>query len=63
MSPSDRVAHLYPQIADSLLVAFYDSQGYGDVLTRLHTGRRKAYVFLDFTSVKFTSKENVTSTD
>jgi hypothetical protein len=28
MSPSDRVALLYPQAPGSLFVAFYDSQGY-----------------------------------
>jgi hypothetical protein len=38
MSPSDRVAQLYPQAPGSLFVAFYDSQGYGGaILTRLHT--------------------------
>jgi hypothetical protein len=29
MSPSDRVAQLYPQAPCSVFVAFYDSQGYG----------------------------------
>jgi hypothetical protein len=29
MSPSDRLACLYPQTPGSLFVAFYDSQGYG----------------------------------
>jgi hypothetical protein len=39
ISPSDRVAKLYPQVPVSLFVAFYDSQGYGGgILTRLHTG-------------------------
>jgi hypothetical protein len=39
MSPSDRVAQLYPQVPGSLFVAFYDSQGYGGgILTRLHKG-------------------------
>jgi hypothetical protein len=38
MSPSDRVAQLYPQAPGSLYVAVYDSQGYGGgTLTRLHT--------------------------
>jgi hypothetical protein len=38
MSPSDMVTQLYPQEPGSLLVAFYDSQGYGGgILTRLHT--------------------------
>jgi hypothetical protein len=27
MSPSDRMAQLYPQVPDSLSVAFYNSQG------------------------------------
>jgi hypothetical protein len=37
MSPSERVAQLYPQVPGSLLVT-YDSQGYGrGILTRLHT--------------------------
>jgi hypothetical protein len=37
MSPSDRVAQLYPQVPSSLFVAFYDSQGYGEgILTGLH---------------------------
>jgi hypothetical protein len=39
MSPSDRVAQLYPQARGSLFVAFYDSQGYGGgILTHLHKG-------------------------
>jgi hypothetical protein len=39
MSPSDRVAQLYPQTPGSLLVALYDSQGYGGgILTHLHAG-------------------------
>jgi hypothetical protein len=39
MSPSDRVAQLYPQAPGSLSVASYDSQGYGGfILTRLHIG-------------------------
>jgi hypothetical protein len=29
MSPSDRVAQLYPQPPGSFFVTFYDSQGYG----------------------------------
>jgi hypothetical protein len=46
MSPSDRVAQLYPQALGSLSVAFYDSQGYsGGILTRLHTRR---YVIKEF---------------
>jgi hypothetical protein len=40
MSPSDRVAQLYPQAPVSLFVAFYDSQGYGGgILIRLHMGQ------------------------
>jgi hypothetical protein len=39
MSPSDRVAQLYPQAPGSLFVAFYDWQGYGGgIIARLHTG-------------------------
>jgi hypothetical protein len=38
MSPSDRVAQLYPQAPGSLFIAFYDSQGDGGgILTCLHT--------------------------
>jgi hypothetical protein len=34
MSPSDRVAQLYPQAPGSLFVVLYDSQGYcGGILT------------------------------
>jgi hypothetical protein len=39
MSPRNRVAQLYPQALDSLLIACYDSQGYGGgIQTRLHAG-------------------------
>jgi hypothetical protein len=39
MSPSDRVAQLYPQAPGSLSVACYHSQGYGGgILTRLLMG-------------------------
>jgi hypothetical protein len=39
MSPSDRVAQLYPQTPGSHFIALYDSQGYGGgILTDLHTG-------------------------
>jgi hypothetical protein len=39
MSPSDRVAQLYPQASGSLSIIFYNSQGYGEgILTHLHTG-------------------------
>jgi hypothetical protein len=39
MSPSDRVAQLYPKARGSPFVAFYDSEGHGgDILTLLHTG-------------------------
>jgi hypothetical protein len=38
MSPSDRVAQLYPQALGSLFVTFHNSQGYGGgILTCLHT--------------------------
>jgi hypothetical protein len=44
-SPCDRVVQLYPQTPGSLLVAFYDSYGYGGgVLTRLHTGYVDVYL-------------------
>jgi hypothetical protein len=32
MSPSDRVAQIYPQALGSLFVAFYDLQGCGGVI-------------------------------
>jgi hypothetical protein len=36
MSPSDRVAQLYPQALDSVLFAFYDWKDYDEgILTRL----------------------------
>jgi hypothetical protein len=39
MSPSERVAQIYPQSQGSLRVAYYDPQGYGGGnLTRLHAG-------------------------
>jgi hypothetical protein len=39
MSPTDRVAQLYPQAPGFLFITFYDSQGYGGgIRTRLHTG-------------------------
>jgi hypothetical protein len=42
ISPSDRVAQLYPQALGSLFVASYDSQGYGGgIRILLHTGRTK----------------------
>jgi hypothetical protein len=45
MSPSDRVAQLYPEALGSLFVAFYNSQGYdGGILTRLHRGDEIYYV-------------------
>jgi hypothetical protein len=37
MSPSDRVAQLYPQAPGSLFVAFYDSQGYAGVFSPAST--------------------------
>jgi hypothetical protein len=40
MSPSDRVAQLYPQAPGSLFVAFYDSQVYGGgILTFLQRNK------------------------
>jgi hypothetical protein len=43
-SPTDRVAKLYPRAPGSLIVTFYDSQGYGGgILTHLHTGSKKMY--------------------
>jgi hypothetical protein len=39
ISPSNRVAQLYPLALGSLFVASYDSQGYdGGIRTRFHTG-------------------------
>jgi hypothetical protein len=39
--PRNRVDQLYPQALDSLLVASYDSQGYGGgIRPRLHTANR-----------------------
>jgi hypothetical protein len=44
MSPSDRMAQLYPQAPGSLFVSFYDSQAHGGViLTSLQTGKFLAY--------------------
>jgi hypothetical protein len=44
MSPSERMAKLYPQALSSLFVAFYESQGYGGgIITRLHTGHILKY--------------------
>jgi hypothetical protein len=38
ISPTNRVAQLYPQTLGSLSVAFYDSQGYGGcLLPHLHS--------------------------
>jgi hypothetical protein len=37
--PRNRVARLYPQALGSILIASYDSQGYGGgIRTRIHTG-------------------------
>jgi hypothetical protein len=41
MSPSDRVARLYPQAPGSLFIAFYDSQGF-------HTGISAIERYWDF---------------
>jgi hypothetical protein len=39
MSPSDRVAKIYPEAPGYLFVTFYSSQGYGGgILTCLHMG-------------------------
>jgi hypothetical protein len=39
MSPSDRMAQLYPQALGSLFVVFCDLQGYsGSILACLHMG-------------------------
>jgi hypothetical protein len=47
MSPTDRVAQLYSQALRSLIVAFYDSQGYGGgILTRLHTESISVYIII-----------------
>jgi hypothetical protein len=47
MTPSDRVAQLYPQALVSLFVAFYDWQGYGGgILTRLHMGHFHHHYFI-----------------
>jgi hypothetical protein len=41
VSPSDRLAQLYPQAPGFLFVAFYESHGYGGgSLTGLHAGDR-----------------------
>jgi hypothetical protein len=41
------VAQLYPQVLGSLLVASYDTQGYGGgIRTRLHTGSSRSMNFL-----------------
>jgi hypothetical protein len=49
MSPSDRVAQLYPQAPGSLFIVFDDSQGYGGgILTRLHTGKFLKMMVLNF---------------
>jgi site-specific recombinase len=39
MSPRNRVAQFYPQVLDSILVAYYGSQCYGGgILALLHAG-------------------------
>jgi hypothetical protein len=70
MSPSDKMAQLYPQALGSFFVTFYDSQGYGGgILTRLHTGRFSEYgnqisvstkaesVLISSVTVKFSTTE------
>jgi hypothetical protein len=55
MSPTDRVAQLYPQATVSIFIAFYYSQGYGGgILTRLHTGG--IYVLIANNQNEFTLK-------
>jgi hypothetical protein len=46
MSPSDRVAQLYPKVPDSLIDAFYDSQGTVGVFQPAST-RGVAYEYCD----------------
>jgi hypothetical protein len=47
MSTSDIVAQLYPRALDSLSVAYYDSQGYDEViLTLIHSGTHASYLRL-----------------
>jgi hypothetical protein len=42
---SYRMSELYPYAMGSLIIAFYDSQGYaGGILTHLHTGTNTAYL-------------------
>jgi hypothetical protein len=44
MSPTDRVAQLYPKASGSLFVAFYDTQGDGrGILNTFHTGNTYKY--------------------
>jgi hypothetical protein len=48
MSPSDRVAQIYPQAPGSLFV-FYDSQVYGgSILTHFHAG-----IIIQFNSILY----------
>jgi hypothetical protein len=44
MSPSDRVAQLYPRAPGSIFVTFNNSLAYGEgILTRLHMGPTYTY--------------------
>jgi hypothetical protein len=48
MSPSDRVAQLYPPALGSLFVTFYDLQGYGGgIRSRLHMGSNQVLILND----------------
>jgi hypothetical protein len=64
MSPSDKVAQLYPQAPGSLFDAFYDSHGYdGGILTRLHTGSNlKSYYIFDILWILASSKPSEPTT-
>jgi hypothetical protein len=47
VSPSDRVAQLYPQASDTLSVDFYDSHSYGRVIIiRPNKGKSEKEKFL-----------------
>jgi hypothetical protein len=47
MSPTDRVAQLYPQAPGSIFVAFYDSLGYGGCIIPVNILGMKIIVFWD----------------
>jgi hypothetical protein len=53
ISHRDRLARLYPQALGSLIIASYDSQGYGGgIRTHLHTGEETALSFIGSVSSK-----------